>query len=45
MVDAMSLQSCVMQGQTYAAEWLAEHPKWMLSRWRCENNVPREEPA
>ena len=23
-------------------EWLAEHPKWMLSRWRCERNVPRQ---
>jgi hypothetical protein len=43
--DALSLQSCVMQGQTYAAEWLSEHPKWLLSGWRCESNVPREQSA
>ncbi len=25
----------------YAANWLSDHPKWMLSRWRCEHNIPR----
>jgi len=34
-----------VRGQHYASEWLAEHPKWRLSRWRCERNVPRQHPA
>lgn len=38
----MSLTSCLVQGQQYASDWLADHPKWMLSRWRCEQNVPRQ---
>jgi hypothetical protein len=37
--------SCVMQGQQYALEWLADHPKWALSGWRCEQNVPKHEPS
>lgn len=41
----LSLHSCLMRGEQYALEWLAEHPKWMLSRWRCEIDVPRQEPA
>jgi hypothetical protein len=24
---------------------LSEHPKWILSRWRCERNIPRQNPA
>ena len=43
--EALSLLACLMRGQQYAAEWLAEHPKWMLARWRCEQNVPRQQPA
>ena len=31
----MSLMSCLVQGQQYAADWLAEHPKWTLAGWRC----------
>jgi hypothetical protein len=41
----LSLQACLVRGQYYASEWLAEHPKWQLSRWRCEQNVPRQNPA
>jgi len=44
-IDDLSLQACLIRGQHYAAEWLAEHPKWMLSRWRCERNVPRQQPV
>ena len=36
---------CLVRGQHYASEWLAEHPKWMLSHWRCEHNIPRQKPA
>ena len=31
--------------QQVAQDWLNEHPKWMLSRWRCEQNVPRQLPS
>jgi hypothetical protein len=44
-IDETSLRSCLMRGEQYAAEWLAEHPKWMLLRWRCEQNVPRQHRA
>jgi len=44
-LEDLSLQACLVRGQYYASEWLAEHPKWMLSRWRCEHNVPRQNPA
>ena len=40
--EQMSLRDCMTEGQIYAADWLAEHPKWTLSGWRCERNVPRE---
>jgi len=39
-----SLLDCAMQGQTAAARWLAQHPAYTLSRWRCEANKPRETP-
>jgi hypothetical protein len=41
-IEDMSLMACMVQGQQVAQEWLADHPKWMLQRWRCEQNVPRE---
>jgi hypothetical protein len=44
-VADLSPQACLLRGQQYAVEWLSDHPKWMLSRWRCEHNVPRQQPA
>ncbi|HEX9490704.1 MAG TPA: hypothetical protein VF930_10490 [Stellaceae bacterium] len=41
-LEQMSLTSCLVQGQQYASDWLADHPKWVLSRWRCEQNLPRQ---
>jgi hypothetical protein len=41
----MAPLACVMRAEEYAANWLSDHPKWVLSRWRCERNVPREKPA
>jgi hypothetical protein len=38
----LSLMSCPTQGQQYASDWLVNHPKWTLSGWRCEQNVPRQ---
>jgi hypothetical protein len=45
LLQALSLTSCMMQGQQIAQEWLDSHPKWMLSRWRCEKDVPRQLPS
>jgi hypothetical protein len=44
-LDSLALPACLVRGQEYAQEWLAEHPKWVLSGWRCEHNVPRKQPA
>jgi hypothetical protein len=44
-IEDLSLPACLTRGQQYASEWLAEHPKWRLLRWRCERNVPRQAPA
>jgi hypothetical protein len=41
----MSLTACMVQGQQIASEWVSDHPKWMLTRWRCEQNVPRDVPS
>jgi hypothetical protein len=38
----LPLMACLVQGQQYATEWLADHPKWQLSGWRCEQNVPHQ---
>lgn len=43
--EDMSLTSCMVQGQQIASEWLSDHPKWMLSRWRCEQNARRDVPS
>jgi hypothetical protein len=37
-----TLVGCVVLGQQVAQEWLADHPKWALARWRCEQNKPKE---
>jgi hypothetical protein len=45
LLHELSLGACMIQGQQVAQEWLESHPKWMLSRWRCEKDVPRELPS
>jgi hypothetical protein len=44
-IEEMAPMACIIQAQSYAANWLADHPKWRLARWRCERNVPRQQPA
>jgi hypothetical protein len=44
-IEDLSPQACLMRGEQYASEWLADHPKWRLSGWRCERSVPRQKPA
>jgi hypothetical protein len=42
--EELSRISCMVQGQQYAQDWLNEHPKWMLARWRCEMGRRPERP-
>ena len=45
LIQNMTLMGCMVEGQQIAQDWLASHPKWTLSRWRCEHNVPRQIPS
>ena len=40
----MSLNQCVMNAQPYIAQWINEHPKWQVTRWRCDQ-PGRKSPA
>lgn len=31
-----SQMECAFGGQYTASAWLAEHPKWKLTKWRCK---------
>lgn len=45
LLENLTLAGCVVEGQRVAQSWLADHPKWMLTGWRCEQNVPRQIPS
>lgn len=32
----VNLPTCAMQGPAIAAEFLADHPKWVLRGWKCQ---------
>jgi hypothetical protein len=34
-LDTGSGVLCMTQGQQVAAQWLADHPSWVLRGWRC----------
>lgn len=34
-LELSSLDQCATDAQTIAITWLNDHPKWMLTRWRC----------
>jgi hypothetical protein len=44
-LEDMAPLACIVRAQAYAANWLSDHPKWRLSRWRCEHNIPRQQPV
>jgi hypothetical protein len=45
-LEPMTKMACLIEGQRYAADWLAEHPKWTLERWRCEDKrQPKRVPS
>jgi hypothetical protein len=37
--------ACMVAAQMRAQHYLDEHPKWRLKRWKCEVDVPRQEPT
>jgi len=37
--------ACMVSAQLSAQAYLDEHPKWHLSRWKCEVNVPKQVPS
>ena len=45
VLEDMTPMACMVEGQRVAAKWLADHPKWMLVRWRCEQGVTQDIPS
>jgi len=43
--SVVDMTTCTMRAQTSAQDYLLTHPLYRLSRWRCEKDKPREEPA
>jgi hypothetical protein len=41
----MTPQSCLMDAERYAIDYVEAHPEWRLAGWRCEIDVPRQDPA
>jgi hypothetical protein len=37
VIEQLSPVACLVQAQQLAQDWLADHPKWTLVRWRCEH--------
>ena len=37
-----SLSRCAMGAEPYIAQWIGEHPKWTVARWRCDVPGKRE---
>ncbi len=37
--------TCMVNAELSAQAYLDEHPKYRLSRWRCEVNVPHQVPS
>jgi hypothetical protein len=31
-----SLRQCVMAAQPYIAQWIGEHPQWIVKNYHCE---------
>lgn len=35
--------ACMMGAEIEAQQYLRDHPKWHLARWKCEVDVPRQD--
>jgi hypothetical protein len=38
---SLTVMSCAVAGQQIGAEWVAEHPGWLLQQYRCEIDRPK----
>ena len=45
MEDFPTPAACTMGAQQRAQEYLVAHPKYTLKSWRCEMDVPHQQPA
>ncbi len=45
MEDFPTPAACTVGAQQRAQEYLAEHPNYTLKSWRCEVDVPHQQPA
>lgn len=43
--EPLSLSDCMTSAQAVAVDYVRDHPRWQLSRWRCEVDVPQKTPA
>lgn len=43
--EPLSMNSCMTSAQEVAVDYVRDHPRWQLSRWRCEVDVPQKTPA
>jgi hypothetical protein len=43
--EPMSMESCMSSAQFVAIDYVRDHPRWQLSRWSCERDVPRKIPT
>ena len=37
--ETSTVMDCMVTGQFRAVQWVAEHPDWLIRRWRC--GMPR----
>ena len=36
VAESVTPHQCVMYGQVELAKWSEGHPKWRISKWRCQ---------
>ncbi len=41
--EPLSGMACMMNAQRMALQYVADHPGWQLSGWRCEKDKPHQD--
>jgi hypothetical protein len=44
-IDSPLPMACMVAGQQQAQEYVREHPKYRLVKWKCEVDIPRQIPV
>lgn len=44
-LEPITMNACLSTAQEVAVDYVRDHPRWQLSGWRCEVDVPRKIPA